>query len=152
MARFPELWLLLRGFGCLISYEPLRTEVNVADILPELGTIRGYCIPPRAAIDPAEEARNALIAADGATTALLIPGRKFDALGTRHGQGGGWYDRFLEQVPREWLRVGFCFEDQFSDTPLPREAWDQPMDYVVVLDRDMERIRLYSSEGTIDHD
>lgn len=66
-------------------------------------------------------------------TIILLPGRRFDARGTRHGQGGGWYDRILSSVPKEWTRIGFCFERQFSKDPLPREAWDQAMDLVVVV-------------------
>lgn len=69
-----------------------------------------------------------------------MPGRAFDASGTRHGQGGGWYDRFLAEVPKEWLRIGFCYERQFSEEPLKREAWDQAMDAVVVVGNGMVRV------------
>jgi len=69
-------------------------------------------------------------------TLIALPGRRFDALGTRLGQGGGWYDRFLEKAPVEWLRVGFCFTTQFSETPLPRQPWDEPVDVVCVVDKE----------------
>ncbi len=76
---------------------------------------------------------------------ILIPGRLFDITGTRHGRGGGWYDRFLAAVPREWFRVGFCYESQFSAAPLLREAWDQPMDAVCVVGEDGLRVLVPSA-------
>lgn len=96
-----------------------------------------YEIAPRAALDPAHESRNAMALAGESPTCILIPGRRFDATGTRHGQGGGWYDRFLAQVPGSWVRIGFCFNTQFSEVPLSRANWDQVMDYVVVVDKDV---------------
>jgi 5-formyltetrahydrofolate cyclo-ligase len=64
---------------------------------------------------------------------LYIPGSAFDKYGTRHGRGGGWYDRFLASVPSPWMRIGLCFEENFSsDDVLKREAWDQPVDWVCV--------------------
>ncbi len=117
-----------------MTYVPLRGEVPFLDYisLPD-GTVR-YEIKPRASLDPAAEALNAIHAAESRRAAILIPGRLFDASGTRHGQGGGWYDRFLARVPQEWLRVGFCYGRQFSGTPLRREAWDQVMDAVCVVE------------------
>ena len=57
--------------------------------------------------------------------------------GVRHGRGGGWYDRFLSQVSPQWMRIGFCFENQFSSSPLKQETWDQPVDWVCVQKADM---------------
>ncbi|HRH24699.1 MAG TPA: 5-formyltetrahydrofolate cyclo-ligase, partial [Candidatus Paceibacterota bacterium] len=61
--------------------------------------------------------------------------------------GGGWYDRFLTKVPRSWLRVGFCYEHQFSSTPLLRQSWDQEMDAVIVVSA--AGARLIHSSATI---
>ena len=132
---------LLASREAFITYVPLRGEVPFLDYcaLPENAVV--HEIAPRASLSPAAEAAKAVAAAEGRETAVLIPGRAFDASGTRHGQGGGWYDRFLAAAPREWLRVGFCFERQFSTTPLRREAWDEEMDAVVVVDE--SGMRLY---------
>lgn len=128
-----ELQSLLAHFPALITYSPLRTEVPLSDVLtlPEAA----YCIPARASLDPAQEVSRAREAAGDQAAAVLMPGRQFDVHGTRIGQGGGWYDRFLAAAPVLWLRVGFCFDDQFSRDPLPRNTWDQPVDVVCVFDR-----------------
>ena len=138
---------LLSPLHTLITYQPLRTEVAFSSInaLP-LGA-RLYEIPPRASLDPVSVAKEVQVAFQDQSVAILIPGRCFDTTGTRHGQGGGWYDRFLSHVPREWLRIGFCYDDQLSDRPLVRKSWDQAMDYVVVINRKTANCTVYSSEG-----
>jgi 5-formyltetrahydrofolate cyclo-ligase len=137
---------LLAPYQAFITYQPLRSEANFSFItFPEHSfTIE---IPARASLDPLREAAKVGGLIGKLDTAILIPGRRFDASGTRHGQGGGWYDRFLANVPREWLRIGFCFSDQLSLTPLKRESWDQAMDYVVAIDRETTAVTVYSSEG-----
>lgn len=62
---------------------------------------------------------------------ILAPGLLFDDKGTRVGYGGGFYDRFLQQV-REGIEVwGLCFEEQMSPQPIPRNEWDIPMTALV---------------------
>ncbi len=122
---------ILAGKDFLVTYVPLRTEVPFREIVTLPG-VPAYEIPPRAALDPLAEAAKVIALARGKEACILMPGRRFDSAGTRHGQGGGWYDRFLSKVPREWTRIGFCFEHQYSASPLPRQPWDEQMDYVVV--------------------
>ncbi|MEK7080069.1 MAG: 5-formyltetrahydrofolate cyclo-ligase [Patescibacteria group bacterium] len=138
---------LLARFPHLVTYVPLRTEVRFEDFmtLPVGRTV--YEIRPRAALDPFAEAKNAEAAIGGGTVLILMPGRKFDSSGTRLGQGGGWYDRFLSAVPKSWRRLGFCFEDQFIPEALPRQPWDEPMDYVAVASRDGSALTLYETKA-----
>ncbi len=131
---------MLAPYGAFITYVPLRTEVPFLDYVDIPEGARIYEIAPRASLDPAEETKKAMEAVGDRPAAILIPGRSFDPSGTRHGQGGGWYDRFLAQVPRAWFRIGFCYERQFSATPLLRQPWDQPMDAVVVAGNTGTRI------------
>lgn len=141
---------LLHSHQCLITYQPLRTEVAFLELLTPSQSVGVYEIPARASLDPISEAIKVCEQFRALDVAILVPGRKFDTSGTRHGQGGGWYDRFLAGVPREWLRIGFCYNDQLSTAPLKRESWDQAMDYVVVVNRKRGTVAVYSSEGIYD--
>lgn len=59
---------------------------------------------------------------------MIVPGLSFTKDGMRLGQGGGYYDRFLEKYP--CVTVGLCRE-QFIKQELPREWNDLPVDYVI---------------------
>jgi len=125
----------LGSIQAFVVYAPLRTEVpNHQLITLPLDAVL-YQIQPRPSLNPLEEAKEALDTIGDLPAVVFMPGRAFDTLGTREGQGGGWYDRFLAHVPSSWLRVGFCYEHQLSSTPLTRNEWDQPVDYVFVVSK-----------------
>jgi 5-formyltetrahydrofolate cyclo-ligase len=129
-ADMKELQDLLQTHKFCVTYTPFGNEVEIQ--LPE--GLPSYTLPSRSDIDSSEVAKRVMEEAGTKKTCLLIPGTAFDTTGTRHGRGGGWYDRFLSQLPKAWTRIGVCRGDQFSSTPLIRESWDEPMDYVCVGD------------------
>ena len=61
---------------------------------------------------------------------MLIPLVAFDNRGTRLGMGAGYYDRYLPRAEKA-QRIGIGFTCQFSQSPLERENWDQPLDLVI---------------------
>lgn len=66
--------------------------------------------------------------------AALIPGVAFDLEGGRLGQGGGFYDRWLERrdlMGLKTLKVGVGYAWQVLDAPLALEPHDQRMDWVI---------------------
>ena len=118
----------------MILYTPLPGEPDPYKYFTFEDPSKIFTIPSNKLSDPFAEAGKALGFFDTeASVSILIPGRIFDAFGTRHGHGGGWYDRFLSAVPRKWLRIGVCYENQLSSTPLMREIWDEPMDLLLSL-------------------
>jgi 5-formyltetrahydrofolate cyclo-ligase len=128
-----ELAAALRVADLLVTYVPLSGEPPVSDFLMRHGiTTERSSVPPRHDIDPGEFANSLRETYERKDVLIFVPGRKFDTFGTRHGRGGGWYDRFLSQVPREWLRVGVLNESQLSSEPLKRESWDEPMDMLLL--------------------
>ena len=65
-------------------------------------------------------------------TFILIPGQRFDMHGTRHGRGGGWYDRFLSRLQRTYHRIGVGQSTHLSSGDLLRQPWDEPMDWLLI--------------------
>lgn len=92
---------------------------------------RGYVRHPFGMLEPTAgrpwpEKREATIA--------IVPGRAFTRDGHRLGRGGGYYDRFLGELP-ETVRasvtlIGLCHTVQLVDA-LPIDPHDVPMDMVV---------------------
>ena len=124
---------LLAAFETGVSYQPLQDEAALphtfANGLPPV-----YAVPAQADADPEAIARDAREAVRGRHACVLVPGQRFDRYGTRHGRGGGWYDRFLASIPPDWVRIGCATPAQLSDAPLARAAWDEPVDWVCVVD------------------
>lgn len=61
---------------------------------------------------------------------FCVPGRAFDARGTRLGRGGGHYDRALAHRSRRAWVTGFFFGIQEMEA-LPREAHDVALPQVI---------------------
>lgn len=59
----------------------------------------------------------------------IVPGLAFTRAGQRLGQGGGYYDRYLNSHPATY-KVGIAFNEQLADR-LATEAHDALMDEVV---------------------
>jgi 5-formyltetrahydrofolate cyclo-ligase len=64
--------------------------------------------------------------------AVLIPAVAFDRQGRRVGYGGGYYDRFLPEIPRA-ARIGAAFACQIVAEILP-DPHDVPADRIVTED------------------
>lgn len=70
------------------------------------------------------------IVSPAAISLILVPGLAFTAGGLRLGRGGGFYDRFLAQLPVEAVKLGVCFDCQVLES-LPMEPHDQVLDMIV---------------------
>lgn len=60
---------------------------------------------------------------------IVVPGLRFGRDGSRLGNGGGHFDRYLAAHPKA-LRVALAFSEQVVDTVRPEEH-DQGMDVVI---------------------
>lgn len=62
---------------------------------------------------------------------MLVPGLAFTKEGVRLGRGGGYFDRFLADLPERIVTIGTAFALQMRPT-LPEEEHDQRMTRVLV--------------------
>lgn len=63
--------------------------------------------------------------------AFVLPGLAFDSLGGRLGYGAGHYDHILSKASPRTAKIAVCYDWQIVDAPLPQEAHDIPMDWIV---------------------
>src|SRR3989344_681366 len=119
-----------------VSYTAMPDEVLFEPALWKNPPPKVFLVPNDYMVSPEDIAEKILEKTEGLWGAVFMPGQAFDEKGTRHGRGKGWYDRFLKQIPRGWLRVGVSTEKSFSSTDLVRKSWDEPVDWVLVKTND----------------
>ncbi len=61
---------------------------------------------------------------------VIVPGVAFDKKGRRLGRGKGYYDRFLEGIPKKIASVGLAFDFQILPS-VPTNAMDVDVNQVV---------------------
>lgn len=83
----------------------------------------------RGILEPVSSGVSPLRQADLFGSVCLVPGLVFDADGHRVGYGGGYYDRFLWHYPGD--KIALARSMQLSSNPLPVEAFDVPVDFIV---------------------
>jgi 5-formyltetrahydrofolate cyclo-ligase len=83
----------------------------------------------RGLMEPSPESGQPLTAPQMVGSVCIVPGLVFDADGYRIGYGGGYYDRFLAFYPGE--KVALVRAQQLSGNPLPHDAHDIPVDWLV---------------------
>lgn len=135
LSSYKALIELLTTFDGSIRYRAFPDEVACDTLLiPTIENRKIVTIPSSAHVDAFEWARTCVQQLERKNTYILIPGRAFDIYGVRHGRGGGWYDRFLSKIPKQWLRIGVAQKAQLSYSPIERKEWDELVDWVIVCD------------------
>ncbi len=61
---------------------------------------------------------------------IIVPAVAYDKNCYRLGYGGGFYDRFLENLRKDAVTIGIAFDLQIFDE-VPKEAHDAQLDYIV---------------------
>lgn len=127
---------MFKDYDLFIGYTPIGDEPDFSAFLKAEGIATEVVrLPATRQSDPSAAASMLAAAHAGKKVCILVPGREFDSRGTRHGRGGGWYDRFLSAVPRGWFRVGVLNASQLSEKALTREVWDEPMDMLLLKEK-----------------
>jgi 5-formyltetrahydrofolate cyclo-ligase len=131
---FPKKFkLILLKCNILITYKPLYDEVDFTTIPFYRNLFREIIyLPNDKNFDPFLLADSCIKNCKDKDVCILVPGKSFDIYGTRHGRGGGWYDRFLSKIPKTWFRIGIIDKSKFSRLKIKREIWDEPVDFIIV--------------------
>lgn len=101
--------------------------IHITNRLTDL--VPGYCNIP----EPKEELAVTKLVQPADIETILLPGSVFDERGGRFGYGGGYYDRFLANVPGA-TRIGLAFELQMIEKA-PLQDHDEILDLVVTESR-----------------
>lgn len=65
---------------------------------------------------------------------IIVPAVAYDKNCYRLGYGGGFYDRFLENLRKDAVTIGIAFDLQIFDE-VPKESHDAQLDYIVTESR-----------------
>lgn len=79
-----------------------------------------------------EPVKDSTLFDDYAGSLCVVPALLTDREGYRLGYGGGYYDRFLQHYTG--FTMTMVYPGFLSETPLPREATDRPVDRLITID------------------
>lgn len=144
--------LLAKTEGPVSFFWPIRTEIDTRPVMEALSATRDVCLPVserRSALTFRRWLPGTKMEKDGfgvpipvgtetvVPQVLVVPMLAFDEAGHRLGYGAGHYDRTLAALRPNGAvtAIGFAFEAQRSDMPLPIDPTDEPLDYLVTETR-----------------
>ncbi len=65
---------------------------------------------------------------------IIVPGAAFDVKGNRVGYGGGYYDRFFENLNKSIPKIALAFDFQIINE-ISTDEYDVKMDYIITEDK-----------------
>ncbi len=146
ICRHIESWPLFKGCETILTYMPMRGEVDLRPLL-EHHTYKRWLLPrilPEGRMnfhpyDPGHLIRHPYGMLEPDTDLpivpvehiqlALVPGLAFDRQGWRLGYGGGFFDRFLAGI-NNGISLGVTYHALLLDH-LPHNENDIPMQYIV---------------------
>ena len=143
-------WIQREGFGSVMLYLNMRSEVETTGLLEELlNSSKQVCAPvvdteklelvPRQIRNlKTELVRHPYGMLEPNATCpifpiehlqlIVVPGIAFDRNGYRLGYGKGFYDRFLTKCPHAVV-IGLAYQVQLVEDTFP-QAWDVPVQHI----------------------
>lgn len=73
---------------------------------------------------------------------VIVPGLVFDISGNRVGYGGGYYDKFLNSMDKNSLKIALCYEFQIIQN-IQSEIHDVKMDYIITEKQIIKCSKMY---------
>lgn len=135
----------IEPYKTVLSYIPIHNEIDLSPLNTYLKQRHKLLLPkidqnilvPILANDNYETGPFRIVQPIGEpfTTpdCVLVPGIAFDEANHRLGYGKGFYDRFLQQLPKECTKIGIGFKEQKTPFLLPVEPHDIPLDLILLF-------------------
>lgn len=122
---------VLKCNSCII-YKPINNEFEYDNsFFPLEIFLESIILPNDKNADPFVWADMCIKKYKNLNPYVLIPGTQFDIYGGRRGRGGGWYDRFLSRIPKNWIRIGIIHKSKIYFSKISQKEWDEPIDWVI---------------------
>lgn len=138
-------WEVFQHSDTMVTYLPMRSEVDLTHLLSQFpeknwgvpriqadGCMTFHLYDPKMLVAHAygmmEPDPACLLIAPRQIQLALVPGLAFDRRGWRLGYGGGFYDRFLRDIPG--ISVGVTYQALIRPA-VPHHDHDIPMHYLV---------------------
>ena len=131
------------GFKLIGSYQPINNEPtlklplnwNISYPVVESDTLINYYTTPEGEfeassigiLEPKKVLKN--LQDKASHDAFIIPAVGFDQAGFRLGHGGGFYDRYLNNINK--IKIGVGYSVQFTDGLWSPEEHDIQLNYIV---------------------
>ena len=126
--RLEALESYVRGTDQILAYPLCISDTQMIPLVPEDETawIQGY----KGIMEP--DRTRSITLAPSDLDMIICPCTAFDEQGGRMGQGGGFYDRYLETC--ETIKIALvAFECQKADSVLAQD-WDRPVAIAITED------------------
>ncbi|NQT95191.1 MAG: 5-formyltetrahydrofolate cyclo-ligase [Candidatus Omnitrophica bacterium] len=108
---------------------PVTDVAKKSLILSEITGLKGQLQKgPYGIYEPKKESMKAVKIED--IDMVVVPGIAFDKKGNRIGHGGGYFDRFLKNLPKKIPTIGLAFSCQIVDR-IKTLSWDIPVTKVI---------------------
>jgi 5-formyltetrahydrofolate cyclo-ligase len=147
--------MLFSSFGSEVPTGPMIERIRERGITIALPRIEDGDLVPVAYV-PGDPVRSTsfgavepvgLDALDPASLdVVVVPGVAFDRAGRRIGYGGGYYDRFLRDLPA--FRTGIAFSLQVIDGLLPAGDFDLPVHAIMTEEETIRPTEAIGSDRT----
>jgi 5-formyltetrahydrofolate cyclo-ligase len=147
ICEYLENWVIFQQSVCVLTYMPIKNEVELTSLLtihPEKKWVLPRIIPDenhcmsfhlydadQLEVHPfgmAEPAADLPIVSYKEMQLALVPGLAFDLHGWRHGYGGGYFDRFLNDFPG--VSVGITFHALLMES-LTHDVFDVGVHWII---------------------
>lgn len=127
-----------KNAGSINIYKSTGNEVSTKDLIYEAERVSNKQV-----FYPTPEPRENMLDVD----LVIVPGVVFDEKCARYGRGKGYYDRFLEVLPKKTIMIGIAYNFQV----LPYKWKLKLNEFDIKMDMVLTEKRIIQKRGTLNY-